>query len=228
MLDLVYKDIRTQKGILTVVLLQCITGNLIFINTPAFIYIVIPPIIVYLYIENLCTYNYKYKADIMFNSLPVTKKSIVISKYVDSIIYLFIGILLTYIVTILFKGFKVSGFSGINKLMGLDMINKLLDYKSILITCIINTTILICIYYPIYFKFEYTKVKITFAFVSFLLCIVPIILVKALGNTNAYKLYTYFRSLPFYVLIVSILLILFLAVFISIKMSVKNFNNRDL
>lgn len=233
MLYLAFKDITIPKGAFVTALIYCLTGNLFFINTPAFIYVVLPPFIAYSYINNSCNYDYRYNSDIMFNSLPLNRKDLVLSKYIGSIVFFILGIIITIIFTFIFRsigvsGSGVSGFIHINRLMHLDMVDKLMNFERITMSYIVSTILLISIYFPIYFKFEYLKVRNIFAVASIFICLIPILFIKIIGNENTYNLANYLNSGSRLIANVAVICILLLILYISVNISVEFYQNRDL
>jgi len=228
MLNLVLKDIAIPKRFFIWVIINCLMVNLIFINTPAFIYVVGVPFVFYSYVEKLCAHDYRYNVDTMFNSLPVNRRDIVFSKYIDSIVFLIFSIIIIAVFTFIFRSAGVSGFTNMNKLMHLDAINKLMNIQSITITYIVSTIFFISIYFPVYFKFEYLKVKGIFALVGIVICIIPILFIKIIGIENIYKLISYFSRVSKLVAVAFGICILFLIVYISVNLSVKIYERKEL
>lgn len=233
MFNLVLKDVTIQKGVLITILIDCLTGNLFFINTHIFIYIVVPPIIAYNFIKNSCNYDYTYDSPVLFNSLPVNRKDIVLSKYIDSIIYLIFSLAITLLFTMVFRsigvsGSEISGFSHINKLMNLEMINRQMNFQNAAGTCIINTVLIISIYFPIYFKVEYTKVKNIFAIASIFFAVIPIVFIKMIGNVNINNFIIYLNKEPEWLISIVIIAVVCLVLYASINLSTKFYSCRDL
>ena len=233
MFNLVLKDISITKGTFPVVLILCFTNNLFFINAPAFIYVIVPPLIAYEYFKNSCENDYKYNSNIMFNSLPVNRREVVFSKYIESIIFLIFAIICTIIFTFIFRRIGVSGlgvgtFIHISKLMHLDNFSKLMSFKSIIMYSVLSTILLISIYFPIYFKLEYLKVRNIFALVSILICFVPILFMNIIGSENVYNIIKYFSGIPGIIAIVALICILLIILYISVNISIKYYERKDL
>lgn len=228
MLRLVVKDITLSKEIFMTILVHCLAINLFFKNTPTFIYIIMPPLIVYEFFKTSCAYDYKYNLDIMFNSLPVSRREIVFSKYIESIIIFILGLIITLIFTFLFRNIGVPGFTFIDKLMNLEIVDKFMNIQSITMCYLISTIVLISIYFPIYFKFKYLKAKNIFGIASLIISFIPILFIKTIGNENSYRLINYFSEGVGEIVSIIVIFILIITLYISSKISVKCYQNIDL
>lgn len=231
MINLVLKDIPIFKRIFIPALVLCLTGNCFFINTPALIYVVVPSFLAYNCIDASFGYDYKYNADMMFNSLPVLRREIVLSKYLDSIVFLILGAVLTYIFTYIFRaiGFPVShNFVYMNKWMNLGSINNLMNIKSIIISCIVGYILMMSVFIPIYYKAQYLWVKSILAIVIFVIPVLLILAIKSIGYEKIFKFINYFSRVPGLVVSALGICILFLIAYISINLSVKFYESKDL
>ncbi|MPQ31846.1 ABC-2 transporter permease [Clostridium estertheticum] len=233
MFNLVLKDLSITKGTFPVVLILCFTNNMFFINAPAFIYIIVPPLIAYEYFKNSCGNDYKYNSNIMFSSLPINRREVVLSKYIESIIFLIFAIICTIIFTYVFRRIGISGLGGVafihlSKFMHLDDFSKLMNFKSIIMYSLLSTILFISIYFPIYFKLEYLKVRNFFALVSLLICFIPILFLYIIGIENVYNIIKYFSGIPGTIANVAIIGILLIILYTSVNISIKYYENKDL
>ncbi|MCB2361144.1 ABC-2 transporter permease [Clostridium estertheticum] len=233
MFNLVLKDISITKGTFPVVLILCFTNNLFFINAPAFIYVIVPPLIAYEYFKNSCENDYKYNANIMFSSLPVNRREVVLSKYIESMLFLIFAIVCTIVFTFVFRSIGLSGLGGgtfihLSKLMHLDDFSKLMNFKSIIMYSLLSTILFISIYFPIYFKLEYLKVRNIFALVSVLICFVPILVLYIIGIENVYNIIKYFSGIPGIITNIALICILLIILYTSVNISIKYYENKDL
>mgnify|MGYP001601549069 CR=1 FL=1 len=237
MFNLVLKDISITKKTYPVVLILCFTNNMFFINAPIFIYIIVPPLIAYEYFKNSCENDYKYNSNIMFSSLPVSRREVVFSKYIESMLFLIFAVICTIGFTFVFRHIGLSGLGGgtfihLSKLMHLDDFSKLINFKSIIMYSILSTILFISIYFPIYFpiyfKLEYLKVRNIFALVSILICFVPILVLYFMGSENVYNIVKYFRNIPGIIASVALICIFFVILYISVNISIKYYENKDL
>jgi len=164
----------------------------------------------------------------MFNSLPVSRRDIVISKYIESIIIFILGLIITIIFTFGFRSVEMPGFTFINNLMNLDIVDKLMNFQSITISYLLSTILLISIYFPIYFKFKYLKVRNIFGIASLIISFIPILLIKIIGDENTYKLINFFSNGSGVIVSIAVICILIIMLYISVKISVKFYQSRDL
>ena len=233
MFNLVLKDITITKGTFVLGLLLCLTNNMFFTNAPAIVYIIVPPLIAYEYFKSSCEYDYRYNSLIMINSLPVSRRDIVFSKYIVSIIFLIFAIIITVLFTYIFRHIGISDLGGgtfihLSKVLHLDILSKLMNIKSITMSYLVSAILFISIYFPIYFKLEYLKVRNIFALVSIFICLIPILFMKIIGDENAYNLFNYFSGGSGIIAIVAVICILLIILYISVNISVKFYENRDL
>ncbi|MCB2357298.1 ABC-2 transporter permease, partial [Clostridium estertheticum] len=203
------------------------------INAPAFIYIIVPPLIAYEYFKNSCGNDYKYNSNIMFSSLPVNRREVVFSKYIESMLFLIFAIICTIVFTFVFRHIGLSGLGGgtfihLSKLMHLDDFSKLMNFKSIIMYSLLSTILFISIYFPIYFKLEYLKVRNIFALVSILICFVPILVLYIMGSENIYNIVKYFSDIPGIIANVALICIFFIILYTSVNISIKCYENKDL
>ncbi|MCB2356785.1 ABC-2 transporter permease, partial [Clostridium estertheticum] len=203
------------------------------INAPAFIYIIVPPLIAYEYFKNSCGNDYKYNSNIMFSSLPVNRREVVFSKYIESMLFLIFAIICTIVFTFVFRRIGLSGLGGgtfihLSKLMHLDDFSKLMNFKSIIMYSLLSTILFISIYFPIYFRLEYLKVRNIFALVSLLICFVPILFLYIIGIENVYNIIKYFSGIPGIIANVAIIGILLIILYTSVNISIKYYENKDL
>jgi len=147
MLNLIFKDILMQKrvlpyGILYIMIMifafQKVESNMFPASVMAFSYILV---------QSACAYDDKNKSDVMLNSLPISRSTIVGARYVSTFVFAAISIvtytLLTGIIKALelpFKAYPVT----LEGIMGAL-------FALILITGI---------YFPVLFKLGYLKSKV--------------------------------------------------------------------
>ncbi|EET84348.1 conserved hypothetical protein, partial [Clostridium carboxidivorans P7] len=115
-----------------------------FQSNASMIFVMIPTMIPYMLILGACGFDDKNKSEIMLNSLPIDRTTLVIAKYLSSLFFIFMGILLSFVFTTLLN---FLGFVHMNRLMNLE------DILSITI----GILAICCVYFPFYFKFGYQK-----------------------------------------------------------------------
>lgn len=232
MLSLTLKDITNAKREIIPSLIFCLTGNLLFINTPVFIYIVIPQMLMYEYISKSSYYDYRYNSEVLFNSLPVNRREVVLSKYLGAALFFLLGVFLTVIFTVIFKSMKIpssgiGSFIHINKLMNLSQFNIAMNWESTMLSCCLSAVLLIVVYLPIYFKVDYLIVGRVFGIISILISITPILILKLIGIRKTYLFINYLDRQPKLFIGSVVLIIVFLTLYLSIKLSIKFYNNKE-
>ncbi|WPC43167.1 ABC-2 transporter permease [Clostridium sp. JS66] len=144
MLNLILKDVLIQKKYLLISVLYALFFVFCFQSNASMIFAMIPYMIPYMLILGACGFDDKNKSEIMLNSLPIDRTTLVIAKYLSSLFFIFIGILVSFVFTTLLN---FLGFVHMNRLMNLE------DILSITI----GVLIICCVYFPFYFKFGYQK-----------------------------------------------------------------------
>lgn len=217
MLNLVFKDILIQKKSFLVAILYGAVFTFTFsnTNTPETIFIAVPSVIGYLFVTYACAYDDKNKSEIMLNSLPISRKDIVLSKYLSIILYVLIGVCISFIFT---TSFKYLGFGHINRFMTLEDV----------VGAIIVISLLSSIYYPIYFKFGYLKSKYLSTFMLVGTLFIPTAIVELAGKSTSANIIEYLSKVPEGILRFSIILILIVIALLSASLSLKIYLNRDL
>lgn len=164
MFNLIIKDIAIQKREKTfwIVIFLSIANAFVFPKNPGF-GILIPFISVYLIMVYSNAYDFKYKSEIMFNSMPVKKKNLVLAKYLSVFFVMGVSMLITFII------------NNILIVAGVYYIS---------ITAFVNTIFieifLISIYYsaflPLYYKFGYIRSRwFNFIFMGLITAVFTII-----------------------------------------------------
>lgn len=147
MFNLILKDILIQKRtfFLGIVYIMIMILSFQQVGSPMFSASVIA--FSYIMVQSACAYDDKNKSDILLNSLPLNRNTIVIARYLSTFIFAAITvvyyILLTGIIKILelpFKVYPVSLEGTIGTLFALILVSG--------------------IYFPIFFKVGYIKSKI--------------------------------------------------------------------
>ncbi|NMM64767.1 ABC-2 transporter permease [Clostridium sp. P21] len=214
MLNLILKDVLIQKKYLLISVLYALFFAFCFQSNASMMFVMIPTMIPYLLILGACGFDDKNKSEIMLNSLPIDRTTLVIAKYLSSLFFIFMGILLTFVFTTLLN---FLGFIHMNRLMNLE------DILSITV----GVLIICCVYFPFYFKFGYQKSRY---FLIGMFCLffsggiflannvikVPKNLISSLNSQPDWLIATF---------IAVIVAILFL---ISLLLSIKFYINKDL
>ncbi len=144
MYNLILKDILIQKKIILLSFAYIVFFVIAMQGAGFVMYPTALTAITYMLVVTSCAYDDKNKADVMLNSLPIKRSSIVLAKYLSVIVYVVTGTVAYWVITTLLaltglpvKIYPVSseGFAG--GLLAIGFINS--------------------IYFPFYFKFGYIK-----------------------------------------------------------------------
>lgn len=221
MLNLIIKDILIQKKSIIYALLY--TAFMSISMSSAFpsgfgLYVMCPMVITYLFITVAVQYDDKNKSEVIINSLPLIRADIVMSKYISTFVFGFLGISCSIFVGFLGNAIGLSMFHG-----SISLLNIVLVIMSI---CTFSS-----IYYPVYFKFGVTKMKIFTIVIFMIFFFVPMNAMNyVIENPNNFfvQRFNYFinnnSSLTINSLAVITGLIFFL---ISLISSIHIYNNKE-
>ena len=144
MFNLVLKDILIQKKYLLFSIVYFFFFTFMFKDHPSVLFGTVPIMISYMLLIGACGFDDKNKSEIMLNSLPINRVTLVIAKYLSVCVFIFIGVFLTFAFT------TILNFSGV---IHFDRLINLTD----ILTDIIGTLFFGSLYFPIHFKFGYQK-----------------------------------------------------------------------
>lgn len=169
MLNLIIKDILVQKKTLLFALGYCFSLVFAFQTMEGVTPVVATTAVVYLLIQYSFAYEDKNKSDIMLNSLPVSRKEIVLAKYLSIFVYLGLAVLAYMVATLLVSAIKIPIRVEFLSLQGITI--------SLLLVSLMSS-----IYLPIIFRIGYLRAKM-FNMVLFLLFFfIPMGVVSLLKN----------------------------------------------
>ncbi|MCY6370886.1 ABC-2 transporter permease [Clostridium ganghwense] len=218
MFNLILKDVTVTKKTNIILVVYAVILSVIGLKMPeasGFLYIMSIFMIAYITILTANSYDEKYKFHISLNSLPINKKDIVLSKYLSLVVYvIFYSMVVILLTNILYSlGFKSSGRAA--------TIWDLIVSFNIL-------GIFYSIYYPLYYKFEGSKLRI-FSFILYILVIVsPGYVVKLIKTTNGqHILYLLSKINNINTLHLSFFVVVLIIMFISIQISTKIYSNKE-
>ncbi|MCB2361143.1 ABC-2 transporter permease [Clostridium estertheticum] len=224
MVNLVLKDILMQKkstkDLMIAILLNFTIICILQFLGAASVYILTPAIFAISLITSSCGFGERNDVDRMINSLPVSRKEIVISKYLSSFVFLIIGIAITIL------------FTSIIKFSGLSHINRFMNLTDIIIVSIF-TVVYICVYLPIYLWLGYLKSQLiskVLNYFIFICLIIIVVMVTLIDNGTAKDSLMNFVILPNFELymVISFLCCSIILISISIFTSFKVYINKDL
>lgn len=214
MLNLIFKDIIVQKRSLLFMLFYLIICVFSFKSMPTgtFLYLVTITLIFFL-ITGSYSYDERNKSDLVISSLPITRKEIIISKYISIIIYNAVALC---IMTIFMFGVKILNLSLSTQFFTLnDVLN-----------VFISSLVLASIMFPIYSKFGFTKSRIiTFIIYFSLFGIINSIAISP-DKRSLNSIYVFLQSISSNNYI--ILAIAFMIYILSMYFSIKIYENKEL
>ncbi|HZJ57657.1 MAG TPA: ABC-2 transporter permease [Clostridia bacterium] len=155
MYNLIIKDILVQKKSLLFALGYCFFLVFAFQSLEGVTPIAASTVVVYFLIQNSFAYEDKNKSEIIINSLPISRKEIVLAKYLSIFVYIGLAIVAYMIATLTVKVVRVP------------VKVEFPDLKDVTITLLL-VSLMNSIYMPIIFRIGYLKAKI-FNMVMFLL-----------------------------------------------------------
>lgn len=151
MINLVWKDLQILKRILLIAPIFAIYGFFIFSFTMkggALIFITI--LVTYTLLDRACDLDARNKSEIIMNSLPVSRRDIVLAKYLSVFPYAAIAILSSLFAQ------EVMSVTGISVLGGAPISQISLEG---FVGALVSMVTFISFYYPIYFKLGYARIK---------------------------------------------------------------------
>lgn len=216
MFNLVIKDILVQKKSILFALGYCFFLVFAFQSLEQAGPIAANIAVVYILLINSFGYEDKNKSDIMLNSLPISRRDIVLAKYLSIFVYMGLAILAYMGSSLLVKALRIP----------IDVV--LLSLEGVT-TAFLIVALMSSIYIPIIFKFGYIRAKL-FNLVMFLLFFfVPTIIVNLYNNPKYHQYFvSFFQGLSSWknwqiasLLIALSLLILSISYLISINIYKK-------
>lgn len=190
-----------------------------FFNTAA-TYIFVPFLTALSFIMYGYGFGEKNDTDVMLVSMPISRKDIVIERYISSVIFLIIGIIVTLIFGAVFMHFSFSA------------LKRMMNFNDILWSSF-STIIYVSIYLPIYFKYGYIKAQLKNSYILtavIALQIVMVMIATFVSNGTAKKFVMDIANSPnesliFCIACAAACFVMFIA---SAIISLKIYLNRDL
>lgn len=216
MINLIIKDIVIQKKNLLYAFFYTIFISICFFSSAGSIalYVVSPVIVTYLLITNAVNYDEKNKTEIIFNSLPLKRNDIVISKYISIFVFVIIGIIYSIIIGCVGKTTGLPMFSGSISLVDIFLI--------LISVCIFGS-----IFFPPYFKFGYIKARIFNIMLFMMILFLPMLFIDSPSNILVQK-FNYFINSTSSLMRYSLALIIGLIIFISsVMISIQIYKNKE-
>ncbi|GAB6181494.1 hypothetical protein JCM14036_28130 [Desulfotomaculum defluvii] len=147
MINLILKDLLIQKKIILLGFIYIIFFSLIMQGAEVVVFPTALTALTYMFILTSCAYDEKNKADVMLNSLPLKRSTIVLAKYCSILVYITIGTVAYCLTT------PIISFTGIPmKIYPISLEG--------LAGGLFAIGLLSSIYFPVYFKFGYIKSRL--------------------------------------------------------------------
>jgi ABC-2 type transport system permease protein len=217
MLNLIIKDILIQKKQFIFSLLYL---GLVIIAFQSFGEVMFSAgIVAFIYMINMtaCAHEYKVKSDIMLNSLPIKRVNIVLQKYISNYIYFFMGTI-TYIT-----------FLKLLQVIPIQIKTYPLTFE-VFMAGFIASSFMAGLYFPLYFKFGYMKMRVVnfvlFFLVFFGISLLARYLQGALSSTLFNNINALLESNKIF-FIMAIVLIFAALMFISLSLAVYFYKKRE-
>ncbi|WP_315116083.1 ABC-2 transporter permease [uncultured Clostridium sp.] len=211
MFNLIAKDILVQKGSLIGILIYLLICSYSFRSMPNGIMLgLVTVTIVFFFITGSYAYDERNKSHVVLNSLPITRKELIISKYISVIIY---NIIALSIMTL---------FMFASKFLNLPLTIHFFTLKDI-VNLFITSLLLASFMFPVYSKFGYIKSKV----VTFITYFSFFTIANVLSNISDKETINIFSNLlqtlsnNTYILLIMALVIYLLSMYFCMKIYVN-------
>jgi ABC-2 type transport system permease protein len=206
MLSLIWKDLIIQKrSWLTVVFLP-VFMLIAFSNEPEAAYVAGALAVTYVLIAGACVYDDKNNSAVLWCSLPIPRRTIVLGKYFAALIFMVVGIVIVAIYGIVLQSFSLP-------------ILTVKDISGIFFT----TASFMALYFPIYFKFGYAKSRYFSIIIYVLMFMSPKLAIEQFKNNPNLLAWLQSMRAGLLVALVAVLLLI-----ISYFISVVIYQNKDI
>jgi ABC-2 type transport system permease protein len=221
MYDLIRKDFLVQKNIFLFGLLYTVFGAFVFeemVPGGGALYMVVPYATIYLLVMYACGYDAKNNAEVILNSLPVTRVEIVIAKYLSALAFMAVGILFAIMIGTI--GFY-TGFPKIERLVSFND----------MIVVFISGMVFVSIFYPLYFKFGLEKMRMVNIVLFMLLFFAPNLITSIVAenpdNGIVRAILTFLNDTPSWLLKACSLFAGIIFYLLSLFVSIKVYRNKE-
>ena len=219
MLNLVLKDILIQKKSFLIALIYSVFLFVIFSNEVfrEAVYIMGTVAIAYIMVVTSNAYDDKYKSEIIVNSLPVKRKSVVLSKYLAAAVFVAIGLSI------------VGAVGAVIITTGVPLPVRYLNLDDT-VFAFSSVALLASLYYPLYFRFGYALSRMINMVLFLALFFGPSALVGYVRQNyygTAQQLAVRLQEFPSWALGTSALAAVMLLTVVSALISVKIYEAKD-
>lgn len=223
MFSLILKDIILQKK---VILFNLIYGVILFFafQSPTFaptLYVMGSTLIAYTLIMGACAYDGKSNIDILFNSLPMKRSNIVAARYISTLVFVLIGLII------------MGGEGFIMKFLGFSAPPRLINVEDV-VGVMISLGILVSLYFPVFFKFGYIKSKVFNLVIFFIFFALPPLAINLYKGTissvsreTIEAIFIFIEKQPSWLLLLVTASIFLLVIFISYCISCRVYKRKE-
>ncbi len=220
MLNLVLKDILIQKKSFLIALIYSVFLFAIFSNEVfrEAVYIMGTVAIAYIMVVTSNAYDDKYKSEIIVNSLPVKRKSVVLSKYLAAAVFVAVGLIV------------VGTVGAVIIIAGIPLPVRYINlYDTVFALSLV--ALLASLYYPLYFRFGYALSRMINMVLFLALFFGPSALVGYVRQNADYgtaqQLAVCLQDFPSWALGTSVLAAVMLLTVVSALISLKIYETKD-
>ena len=220
MFNLIVKDFLVQKKSVLFSFGYCIFVLLFFSHNQALnnsIYIMAAAAVSYMLLQGAAYADEKNASAIILNSLPLSRKNLVLAKYLTLVAYLAMG--LTF-----------SGIIGFILPITINFPVRPITVADVTVS-IISVGIMASIYLPLFFKFGNNIIRLVNVALFMLTFFVPGIIIAQLKNQPSGflgQLIDVLRNLPGWLVTLGALTITGIVLSVSMAISLRIYNNKDL
>ncbi len=220
MRNLIIKDLILQKKYFLYTLGYGIFMFLVFNNQlfNDFIYSMGSIAMSYVSIMYLITFDSRYKTDTVLNSLPIKRRDVIMAKY------------LTFLAIIALSLLIMSIIGGVFNIIGLIRVRRYISFYDVIMT-FVSIVILSSIYYPLNLRFGgyFVRIFTTFLFIGalFLPKVSAEFLDENMYNPKFESVFKILINTNGQVLIFGALMFIVILMFVSYKISLKIYSNKE-
>ncbi len=218
MLNLIKKEFIIQKKSMLFGISYSVFAIFVFQKWPLSASIVSALAITYVLMANAFILEEKNKTEIIIASFPITRKDIVLAKYLSAFAYSFYGIFSCWLVSMVIKIFSIPVKVESISLIGILRVSFLVG-------------LMISIFLPLSFKFGYRKMKIVNMFMFLLMFFIPGFSIEYINknpdNKFVIKLLNMVSKSSDWQVSTYIIILTLLFVFISYIISLKIYQNKE-
>lgn len=220
MINLVLKDMLIQKRTFIICIFYSIFAVVVFSSAfqsgGAYIFGVIGIVYMFTFYSN--SYDDKNKCEMVLNSLPVNRKDIVTAKYLSVIVFTVIGVIYMVFAAFLLNSLALP--------ISVQNIN-----TSDIVMSIASAALMYSIFYPLYFKYGLTKLKMLNTILYLAFAFGPSMLLPYIKSSNSEFIRwisIIVNSSPGCIPEILLFAAAFLIILLSINISTYLYNQRDI